>query len=190
VTSTGAVRTFGSADRFGSWAMEHDEVTPLAGLALLAAGERRLAAQVRASVLNTWVAGYGWKPFWWRGGAYASAQNLDFLSAGGGIPKDLAADEQARLLCAPAPESAFEAAQRLAAAVHLGASCEALRFGERLLGLQSGDGGWPPSPCLLVRNQREPDRFKMFSDDRRLLSTAMSVMALALWLVRQDSVPI
>src|SRR5688572_790490 len=34
VTPTGTVRTFASADRFGSWAMEHDEVAPLAGLAL------------------------------------------------------------------------------------------------------------------------------------------------------------
>ena len=119
ITPTGSVHTFGTPDRFGSWAMEHEEVAPLVGLALLAAGEHQLAAQVRASVLSTWIEGYGWKPFWWRSSAYALAQNLEFLSASGGIPKDLAADEFARLHCASAPESAFEAAQRLSSAVHL-----------------------------------------------------------------------
>src|ERR1019366_2121738 len=31
LSSNGRVRTFNSVDRFGSWAMEHDEVAPLAG---------------------------------------------------------------------------------------------------------------------------------------------------------------
>jgi hypothetical protein len=182
VTVTGAVRTFDSPDRFGSWAMEHNEVTPLVGLALLASGERGPVAQIRASVLSSWIAGYGWKPFWWRSGVYATAQNLNFLLFSGGIPKYLAADERARLLHAPMPESAFETAQQLAVALHLDAYSEVLRFGERLLGLQSSDGGWLSWPGLLVRHQRDPSHFEMFHDDRRLLSTAMAVIALTLWL--------
>src|ERR1700730_3925101 len=79
VTPTGRIRTFASVDRFGSWALEHDEVAPLAGLALLAAGEYHHAAGIRAAVLDSW-AEYGWRPFWWHGRAYVCAQSLEFLS--------------------------------------------------------------------------------------------------------------
>jgi hypothetical protein len=168
--------------------MEHDEVTPVAGLALLAAGEHQLAAQLRASVLKSWVAGYGWSPFWWNTSAYVSAQSLEFLSASGGIPNELAADECARLLRAAAPGSAFETAQRLTAVAHLGLAGEALHIGNHLLGLQADDGGWPPSLALLVPSQLSPSQSYVCVDDRRLLSTALSVVALTLWLQSRDRV--
>lgn len=186
VTSTGAVRTFDTPERFGSWAMQHDEVTPVAGLALLATGEHQLAGQLRASVLKSWVAGYGWSPFWWNTGAYVSAQSLEFLAASGGIPEELAVDERARLLQAGAPGSAFEAAQQLVAAVHLGLAREVLHAGNHLLGLQADDGGWPPSPALLVPSQRNPSQSHVGVDDRRLLSTALAVVALTRWLQSRD----
>src|SRR4051812_35139044 len=63
IMPTGRVRTFPSVDRFGSWAMEHDEVAPLAGLALLAAKEPGQVAAIRSAILETWM-GRGWQSFW------------------------------------------------------------------------------------------------------------------------------
>lgn len=180
VAPSGAVRTFASPERFGSWAAEHAEVTPLAGLALLAAGERELAARLRGAAVNAWTPDGGWPPFWWHGQAYAAAQNLGFLAASGGVPPELAAGERERLSAAPGARSAFEAAQRLTAAVHLDAPVDASRFRDRLMALQSADGGWPASSSLLAPSQRDPSQSRRCSDDRRLLSTALAVVALQL----------
>jgi hypothetical protein len=180
VTPTHRVRTFASVDRFGSWALENDEVAPIAGLALLAAQERRLVEGIRAAVLDAW-AQERWRPFWWYGRAYVCAQSLEFLSGSGGIPDDLTRDERGRLAQSATPGSTFEAAQQLTAAVHLLAMRDIWRLGQSVLDSQCEDGGWPPSPVLLVPDQREPSRSSVHSDDRRLLTTAVSLAALTRW---------
>src|SRR6185295_3044416 len=95
VTPNDRVRTFASVDRFGSWALEHNEVAPLAGLALLAAREQQHIASIRRAVLDSWAKG-GWRPFWWHGRAYVCAQSLEFLLLSGGIPEILAQNERRR----------------------------------------------------------------------------------------------
>jgi transposase len=184
-TPTGHIRTFASPDRFGSWAREHDEVAPLVGLALLAAGEHDHAARIRAVVLGARLE-RGWRAFWWQGDAYVCAQSLEFLVVSGGIPDAIAKSERERLAEARVPASAFDVAQRLAAAVHLGAARGAWQLGNSLLDSQSTDGGWPPSSVLLVPNQREPAHFDVQSDDRRLLTTAVSLVALTRWVECDD----
>jgi hypothetical protein len=180
LTSTGRVRTFASVDRFGTWALEHDEVAPLAGLALLAVGEYRHASVIRAAILDSW-AKHGWRPFWWLGRAYVCAQSFEFLLLSGGIPEVLAQSERARLAEPPISASSFEIAQRLAAAVHLDAKTDARRLCETLLNFQHLDGGWPASPVLLVPDQREPFQSSIHCDDRRLLTTATSLVAMTRW---------
>ncbi len=183
-TPTGRIRTFASLDRFGSWAMEHDEVAPLAGLALLAAGEQGHASRIRSAVLDGWGE-RGWTSFWWRGDAYPRAQSLWFLAVGGGIPEAIAMRERKHLSEVPKPTSAFEAAQQLSAAVHLGATGNTWLLGNTMLNSQSTDGGWPSSLVLLTPNQREPHHFDVQCDDRRLLTTAVSLVALTRWVERE-----
>ena len=187
-TPSDTFRTFRSPERFGTWAGEHDEVTPLAGLALVAAGEHSLAARVRDAVLRTWRTKEEWVPFWWATPAYASAQNLEFLAATGGIPEDVAAGESARLLCRRPAGSAIETTQVLAMALLLGlreAACEACQL---LLRAQWPDGGWPPSPALLVPEQQHDLSVppQHFADDRRIFGTAAAVVALRLTYYRSE----
>jgi hypothetical protein len=184
VTPTNRIRTFASVDRFGSWALEHDEVAPLAGLALFSAGECRQAAGIRAAVLDSWTES-GWRPFWWHGRTYVCAQNLEFLLVSGGIPEDLAQTERRRLTESMTYASAFDIAQQLAAAVYLDATRDAWRLSDTLLDLQCMDGGWPPSTVLLVPDQREPSKIHVQCDDRRLLTTTVSLVALTRWIERE-----
>lgn len=181
-TSNGGIRTFASPERFGSWAGEHTEVTALAGLALLAAGERRGVDRLRAAVLATWADDQGWHPFWWRTDTYVRAQSLEFLLASGGIPAHVAAAERARLSRSPVPVSSFERALTLAIGVYTGAA-QTSELAASLLGMQSADGGWPASAVLLVPDQRDASRHLVYSDKRRALSTAMAIHALRTWLV-------
>jgi hypothetical protein len=169
IGSSGRVRTFASVERFGSWAAEHDEVAPVVGLALLAAGEGGLAGCIRKGILST----PAWHPFWWGCYSYVCAQSLEFLSASGGIPELVRRRETAVLASLPCPSSVFDRAQRLLACSHLGA-CSAKELVER----QHSDGGWLSSPELLVPSQRDGVATHGYADDRRLMSTAMSVLAL------------
>jgi Prenyltransferase and squalene oxidase repeat len=183
VTPTGGVRTFPSPTRFGSWADEHDEIAPLVGLALLALGDTATTAAVRTRILNRHPHHDGWRPFWWQSDAYVVAHSLTFLARSGGIPAPIAAAESARLTDALDPagasrESSFDTAQRLITAVHLHAAAHVDLLRHTLLTAQHNDGSWPASPGLLVPNQRDPDLRLLFADDRKLLSTAMSVLAL------------
>ncbi|MET9286527.1 hypothetical protein [Nocardia beijingensis] len=184
ITSTGAVRTYLLPEVSGSWADEHDEVAPMAGLALLALGDEATVGLIRAHVLNRHRECGRWEPFWWRSDAYVTAQNLTFLASSGGIPPQVAAAEWQRLneACVPAgagteQESSFDTAQRLISAVRLHESDHVDLLCEKLLAAQMPDGGWPASLALLL-----PDKWdsttQVFADDRRLLSTAMAVLAL------------
>ncbi|MGY1900883.1 hypothetical protein [Nocardia gipuzkoensis] len=186
ITSTGGVRTFPSPAVFGSWANEHDEVAPMAGLALLALGDKRTTGIIRAHTVSSYQDHGRWLPFWWRSDAYVAAHNLTFLAFSGGIPPAIAAAERVRLSEAVGPagrsspaarESPFDTAHRLITAVRLGASGYVDLLRRALLAAQLPDGGWPASLGLLVPGQRSPAT-EIFADDRRLLSTAMAVQAL------------
>ncbi|WP_327114351.1 hypothetical protein OHB12_34205 [Nocardia sp. NBC_01730] len=186
LTSTGGVRTFPSPAVFGSWADEHDEVAAMAGLALLALGDKATADIIRLHTLSRHREHGRWLPFWWRSDAYVTAHNLNFLACSGGIPSSIAAAERERLSESVGPagagmaagqESSFDTAQRLITAVRLRASGHVNLLRQALLAAQLPDGGWPASLGLLVPGQRN-QATQIFADDRRLLSTAMSVLAL------------
>jgi hypothetical protein len=146
VSASGRVRTFKHVERFGRWADEHDEVAPLAGMALLEAGDSGLAALIRQSVL----AAPTWKPFWWHCPAYVCAKNLEFLSLCGGIPINVGNRASAVLDALPSPSSALDTAQRLATEAIL---AKRTQNEAPLIDLQHADGGWPPSFELLVPSQ-------------------------------------
>jgi hypothetical protein len=171
ITSAGGVHTFSSIERFGTWGHEHDEVAPVVGMALLAAGDPVLAGCVRQALLTK----NDWRPFWWRGCSYVCAQSLEFLAASGGIPDDIQHRELARLSSLPPASSSFDLAQRIRAATYLGGTSY---WNEPLLELQEADGGWPASPELLVPSQVDGSPGIPKADDRRLMSTAMATIAL------------
>jgi len=171
LTHSGRVRTFPSSDHFGSWGQEHDEVAPLAGMALFSSGELNLAEKLRQGVLNR----ASWKPFWWRCYSYVCAQSLEFLSLSGGIPNEIKKREASILAClSHSPSSAFDLAQRLSATVYLDGDMQCCA----LLDAQEKDGGWPPSSELLLHGQRDEFGGEPNADERRLMSTAMSMLAL------------
>ncbi|HEX7181041.1 MAG TPA: prenyltransferase/squalene oxidase repeat-containing protein [Thermoanaerobaculia bacterium] len=183
----GAARTFRDPERFGTWSGEHPDVTPLVGLALIAAGApREVVRRVRSATLAARSPGAGWTAFWWACDAYATARSLELLAASGGVPAAVRREVAAGLALLPEPGSPFETAQLLAIAVRLGAETRATahRFTRCLLAQRSGDGGWPASPVLLVPDQRDASRASIHADGRRLLSTAIAVSALKSWLKR------
>ncbi|MEV6139367.1 hypothetical protein AB0L63_25615 [Nocardia sp. NPDC051990] len=184
LAASGGVRTFRSPALFGSWADEHDEVAPMAGLALLALGDDATADIIRMHILSRHREHGRWLPFWWRSDAYVTAHNLTFLARSGGIPPQIAAAERERssefvdpVDSASGQESSFDTAQRLITAVHLRASGHAELLRQAVLAAQLPDGSWPASLGLLVPGQWDPST-QIFADNRRLLSTAMSVLAL------------
>lgn len=186
IAPSGRVRTFNSEDRFGRWAIEHDEVTPIAGAALLAQHQDAMVERLRAAALNSWRSG-GWTRFWWRVRAYVCAQNLDFLAASGGVPADVAEGERRLLTGAGQGASPLETSQWLSAATSLGLAEEGEVFCRRLMEWQDVDGGWPSSAELLVPDQRDPSAVEVFGDDRRLFTTAGAAAALVAWLERQSA---
>lgn len=171
IKNSGRVHTFPSSDRFGSWGREHDEVAPLAGMALLSSGEVGLAEKIRQSVLKR----VSWKPFWWRCYSYVCAQSLEFLSLSGGIPDEIKKREAAALAClSPSPASVFDLAQRLSAMASLDENLKSCT----LLDVQEKDGGWPSSSELLVPGQGNGFGGEPKADERRLMSTAMTLLTI------------
>jgi hypothetical protein len=155
------------------------------GLALLDSGTppERIAI-VRAAVLRSWCRAGRWRSFWWATPTYAAARSLELLAASGGVPPSVVATETARLaeddrVMAPP----LEVAQRLAAAVALGApaAVSAERWAGALLTAQCADGGWAPSPLLLVPGQADPSRSTAHADHERVFGTAQALTALAAW---------
>ena len=179
VNSLTSVRTFESVERFGHWAAPHDEVAPLFGLALLAHGDHAAAAALRPVLIAVWEAP-GWQPYWWQGDTYVRTQNLEFLTASGGIPPHIAKLESAHLHTAPPPTTAFDLAQQLSSAMLLDAPERAHVLVTSLLQSQMEDGGWPPSLVLLVPQQWQQGQLgsEVFEDDRRMMSTAVVLIAL------------
>ena len=169
--TSGRVRTFYSAERFGSWGWEHDEVAPIAGMALMAAGEHALATRIRHGVLNA----PSWKSFWWRCASYVGAQNLAFLNLSGGIPDQIRNREVKCIDDWPTASSTIDLAQRISAALSLGLPAKDI---DRLTEAQENDGGWPTSKEMLVPRQRNGSGGEAVADDRRLMSTAAAVLSL------------
>lgn len=193
LSEDGAARTFRFADRFGSWASPHSDVTPMVGLALLAVGaERQVVQLVRHAVLESRVPGSGWKSYWWATDCYATAQSLEFLSASGSIPSAICRDLKEWLHTAEQYRSPLEAAQFLAIAVSIGLSGAAIsaKLVNDLLSRRMSDGAWQSSAVLLVPEQRKAGKSKdpvANPDTERLMSTAMVTWALKKWLLSRNS---
>lgn len=165
------VRTFDSSERFGSWGWEHDEVTPVAGMALWAAKEYDLAICIRQAVLSASV----WHKFWWRCASYASAKNLEFLNETGGIPEKVRVREINKLEKLDPFSSAFDLAQRISSQTLLQSDVSG---SNHLLEMQLDDGGWPPSVELLVPDQYSGMEKHAEADDKRLITTASAMLSI------------
>lgn len=180
----GGARTFTRSPRYGRWTEEHADVTAVLGLALREAdAEEETVAFVRRWALAHRDRAGLWRSFWWSYDAYVVAHQLELLAATGGVPSDVAA-AAARWLEGHAPAiTAMEAAHLLASAIRCGAP--RLRWYAAVLAGQQGDGGWQASPVLRVPAQRgapgaaiDAGELGVFADERRVMSTAMSIAAL------------
>lgn len=174
----GGARTFASAPRYGSWVQEHADVTAAVGLALIESG----ADAATIARLRQWALAHRnhdglWTSFWWSFDGYAAALMLEFLSASGGIPREVL--DAALGYCRERGEAstAMEAASLLLIALRSGAP-HRLPL-KRLLARQRSDGSWPPSRCLkLAHQQAGGGREPLFEDGNGLMSTALSLSAL------------
>lgn len=178
ITNSGGVRTFSSVERFGSWGEEHDEVAPLAGIALYLCGEFDLAGQIRNNILKK----ENWTSFWWNNYSYVCAQNLDFLSISGSIPDIIKEREKLKLNELPdSDSSAFVKAQRLLCETHMNKD-SAKDFFNVLLDMQNIDGSWPASAELLVPDQKTAKSLTAYPDNNQVMSTAVSLISLLKYL--------
>jgi squalene cyclase len=173
----GRARTFLNP-RYGRWAEPHPDVTPVVGLALLAARARGdLVGRVRSACLRSRLPDGTWCSFWWATDTYALARNLEFLmGCMPNVPEPVAKAARDRLAVGQRPETAFEAAQLLDIAHYLGLPKESLA--SDLLTRQLPDGSWPASPTLRQRAQAGEPEQPPFADDWRLVSTASALHAL------------
>ena len=178
-------RTFLPPERAGNWGLPHADVTPLVGIALLAAsGPTALTMCIRSAVLADQMEGGEWRSFWWAGNAYATARSLEFLRLSGGIP----AETRRRALCWLRKQAdaahCLDAAHMLALCVLLGEPAD--RWLDWLLEMQGADGTWPASPALLTPPQEGEvgvyDGQSRHLDSQRILGSAMVLMGLKLWI--------
>lgn len=182
IHADGSSQTFLSKERFGSWAAYHADVQPMIGNAILRiyanTQDTELAATIRRlrefSILS--AKPEGWTSFWWTTDAYAIACNLEFLQTSGGIPAPLQRSAANWLAEAPAPQSAFEAAQYLMIALLTGTEIE--NYISILTATQLHNGSWPSSAVLFVPSQFRNDPGPAYADTRRLMSTAAALTSL------------
>ena len=173
----GRAHTFADPGRFGTWAEAHADVTPVAGLAVVACGGPGwIVDRIRSACLAGQGADGGWRSFWWTSDAYATARSLELLEATGGVPRAVAARARAWLAAEPLARDAFDAAARLDVAGLVGGRTAS--YARDLLGRRERDGGWPASPALLVPDQATGERGAPHADDRRILTTAAALLAL------------
>ena len=174
----GGARTFACGPRYGSWTIEHADVTGVLGMALKEAGaEASTIERVRGWTLGKRNGDGLWTSFWWTFDDYAGARMLELLEGTGGVPADVAEAARRRLETAEEPLTAMETANLLMMALRVGVRPGALA--SSLLGRQCPDGGWPPSRVLKVPDQQSAaGDGAAFEDGNRLMSTAMAVMAL------------
>jgi hypothetical protein len=188
LSKDGGARTFLHIERFGTWALHHADVTPVVGLALIEIGSEHLIVdRVRRASLESRRADGIWTSFWWSTDAYATARNLEFLAASGGLPREVSRAARDWLLSLTRPSSPSEAAHHLMIATTLGICREAICMPivEMLLDSQLDDCGWGPSSVLRVPNQwkEKAQQDPVYEDTRRLMSTAMAIQALKAWLL-------
>lgn len=184
IQPNGCTATFPGKERFGSWSGHHADVQPMIGMALvkvyattqdqeLAVFIRQLRGQAIVSASQEL-----WPSFWWTTDAYAIACNLEFLHTSGGIPPTIRSAAAGWLLQATPSRSAFETAQLLMIALLTGSPVDS--YIDQLLCTQLDDGSWPSSEVLLVPSQfnHPAASSPAYSDIRRLMSTAMTLISL------------
>jgi squalene cyclase len=175
VDADGSAHTFRGFD-FGSWNGAHADVTPAVGLALAAVEAPKPTLQkLRAASLAAFGAEPPWQAFWWTTATYAVAQNLEFLAACGGIPREVCRVVQPWLARARS-RSAFEAAQLLMCAVCVAPKVVYLSA-VQLLQRQNVNGSWAPSPVLLVPSQHDSRMHEVFADIQGIFTTGMALIA-------------
>jgi hypothetical protein len=185
IHADGSSSTFLGEERFGSWAGYHPDVQPMIGNAIVriyaADPDPALAVWIRrlreACILS--AGPDGWASFWWTTDAYAIATSLEFLQGSGGIPPAILDSVTRWLAGAGAPRSSFEAAQYLMIALLTGNMEE--QYLSLLIDTQLDDGSWPSSSVLLVPaqfNNGEKGQGPAFPDLRRIMSTAMALIAM------------
>ena len=182
--TSGGARTFLNQPRYGCWAVEHVDVTPVVGLALAEAGApTSLIRRLREWILTRRNSDGVWNSFWWSFDAYATARNVEFLVRSGGIPEATREHVQRFLRIQCSPESAMEGAHLLMAHALVETEAgEAERLVQMLLEWQLDQGGWPSSRVLKVPGQRAGDNGEaVFADVQGLMSTAMAVIALRMY---------
>lgn len=192
LSASGAARTFLDIKRFGSWALEHPDVTPVVGMALIAVeAELSIVNRVRQACLDIWKVNGQWPSFWWTINSYSTARNLEFLSESGGIPFNVSQNTWEWLIALKEPGTPFEAANNLMAAVTLGKTQTNFSTNQVMILLewQLNDNSWPPSPVLAVPEQREDiiDNCIPYEDSMRLMSTSMVAHALNLYLLAETN---
>lgn len=183
ITENGGVRTFNRPARFGTWTQEHADVVPIVGLALVeCGGDASAISRLRNwSLRHRHLDGH-WLSFWWSTDSYATAWNLAFLKASGGIPDDVRQAATAWVAIQETASSAMETALQLNVMLELGL-VTASECAYNLLAKQQPDGAWQPSAVLLVPNQQTEDGSKCvaYADVRSLMTTALSAQSLGRW---------
>lgn len=179
ITSRGSARTFLEFNRFGTWAKEHDDVTPLLGLVFAEyGGSSDLVAQLRQACLDSRNQSGLWDAFWWTTESYAICRNLEFLEVSGGIPEEVWHISRDWLASKTTAQSTFEVAQDLMVAITL--SLDITNYAYTLMKSQQEQGNWLPSPVLLIPEQRSPtgQTKDAYADPHSLMTTAMVTLAL------------
>jgi hypothetical protein len=185
LNQNGSARTFLDTNRFGSWATEHPDVTPVVGIALAEVGaDLLLVDRIRQACINTWRANGNWPSFWWSVDSYSIARNLEFLSTSGGIPNDISRGVWEKLIRLNRPSSPFEAANNLISALTLGKAQTDFSNHQIivLLEWQFNDNSWPSSPVLRVPDQNGHTNSNIYEDPMRIMSTLMVTYALNLYI--------
>lgn len=174
---------FSTYPRDDGWGRSHPDVTPLVVLALPEPERSAVADEAARFALCAAHPDGTWPAYWWRGRHYSTYWNRVMLAALDRPAPRLAtaSDEPSRTV-----ETAFDLAWVLALAVLDGDPPGATGALARLLvARQREDGGWPGGPDLRVtapschRPWVSPLGAR-YEDDRRLITTASAVRALAL----------
>ncbi len=178
-----SARTFPSKDQFGTWAVQHDEVTPLVGVSLFETEPiSMLIEKIRKAVIESWHKNRSWMPFWWTDDAYAWAKNLEFLKVSGGIPDNIFSVGQQWLTNKTLfVENTFDIAQLLTCSIFLDSHDVLEQALIKIEQMQLEDGSWPSSKTLVVPGQKdEREEREVFSDTQSIMSTGSALLALCL----------
>ena len=178
----GRAHTFLPSELAGRWGDAHADVTPVVGLALLAAAvDSTIVRRIREGVIEGMDPQGFWPSYWWTTDTYATARSLEFLASSGGVPEAILARTPVWLGSQTVTDPPFVVAQGLTVATLIGFDTEG--WLDALLELQKSDGSWPPSSVLLVPDKEGgAAQGAAHADEERMLGTAMAVMAVKTWL--------